>query len=74
MTREVFLIAYVTKDKDVKSATLDDPSYRSKNITHKGLNEYARLVKEKNGDEIEYILNIQCLGSFGSTAELNYPY
>jgi hypothetical protein len=24
MTRKVFLIAYVTKDKDVKSATLDE--------------------------------------------------
>lgn len=74
MTRKVFLIAYVTKDKDVKSATLDDPSYRSENITGKSLNEYAKLVKDKNGDEIEYILNIQCLGSFGDSTEQNYPY
>lgn len=74
MTRKVFLIAYVTKDKDVKSATLDDPSYRSERITGEAFNEYAKLVKEKNGDEIEYILNIQCLGEFGHSIELNYPY
>ncbi|WP_296279880.1 hypothetical protein [uncultured Acinetobacter sp.] len=74
MPRKVFLISYVTKNKDVKSATLDDPSHQSENITPQAFDTYSRLVKEKNGDEIEYILNIQCLGSFGYSTELIYPY
>lgn len=74
MARKVFLISYVTKNKEVKSATLDDPSYQFTNITPQTFDTYSRLVKEKNGDEIEYILNIQCLGNFGDSTELIYPY
>lgn len=74
MSNTIYLVAYVTKGKEVKSATLySDVSY-SGTLGPKAFQHYKDLVEKKTGDEVEYLLNIQALGVFSEPEKVEYPY
>jgi hypothetical protein len=73
MSQKIYLVAYTTTEKEVKSATVY--SHTSFGILGpKALEFYSGLVKAKNNDEVEYILNIQCLGDFHDPQNEQFPY
>ena len=58
MSNTIFLVAYVTENNEVKSATIfTDVSY-SGTLGPRAFEHYAQAVKVKTGDTVKYLLNI----------------
>ena len=74
MSNTIFLVAYVTENNEVKSATVfTDVSY-SGTLGPRAFEHYAQAVKVKTGDTVKYLLNIQSLGVFSEPESVQYPY
>lgn len=74
MSNTIYLVAYVSENGEVKSATVfTNVSYGSA-LGPKAFEHYKQAVKDKTGDTVKYLLNIQALGVFSDPASVNYPY
>ena len=57
MSNTIFLVAYVTENNEVKSATIfTDVSY-SGTLGPRAFEHYAQAVKVKTGDTVKYLLD-----------------
>ena len=74
MSNTIFLVAYVTDNNEVKSATIfTDVSYPN-TLGPGAFEHYSQAVKAKTGDTVKYLLNIQSLGVFSEPESVQYPY
>ncbi|OTU28366.1 hypothetical protein CAT59_07345 [Acinetobacter pittii] len=73
MASKVFLIAYVTEDNEIKSATIV-PQSRFEKFGIKALNSFKEQVQLKTGDKISYILSFNDLGYFQENEIEEFEY
>ncbi|WP_284115678.1 hypothetical protein [Acinetobacter pittii] len=73
MALKVFLVAYVTEDKEVKSTTIV-PQSRYEKYGVKALTSFKEQVELKTGDKISYILSFNDLGHFQDNEIEEFDY
>ncbi|GEM_PF-7045180 len=73
MTKDIYLIAYVTTDGETKSTTVS--SNRTFGvITPDAIKRMTELVNKKTGDNVKFILSFILLGNLQESEINQLPY